>query len=74
MKPITEKENELKEVIIPWCRKRGLGSEEALAIGLCCRGDQASQEMIDFLHANPEINYNDLLLKAVEIGDKYGRK
>ena len=72
---ITEKENELVDVIGEYIqRSEDLDKEDGLAIWICCRGDQASQEMIDFLHANPNVDYNDLLLKAVEIGDKYGRK
>ncbi len=67
--PVTEKEKELVHIIIPWCKERGLEREDALAIGICCRGDKASQAMIDFLRENPDIDYSDLLLKAVEISN-----
>lgn len=67
--PVTEKEGELRKIIMTWCEKRGLEREDALAIGICCRGDEASQKMIDFLRENPDIEYTALLQKAVEISD-----
>ena len=66
---VTKKEHELIDIIIPWCKERNLEKEDALAIGLCCRGDRASQAMIDFLRENPNIDYTDLLAKAVEIAE-----
>ena len=72
--PVSDKERELMNIIIPWCKERDLEREDALAIGLCCRGDEASQEMIDILKENPDIDYCDLLLKASEIHTKMNKK
>ena len=71
---VTVKEEKLIQMLIPWCKDRNLEREDAIAILLCCRGDEAAQEMIDFLKDNPDIDYCDLLLKASEIHTKYNKK
>lgn len=66
-KMVTEKEHELIDVVVKWCLDRGLEQEDALPLGLFCRGDEAAQEMIDFIAAHPDIGYDDLVDKAIEI-------
>lgn len=66
----TKKESELLDQIGEYLEKHDdLDEEDGLAVFLCCQGDRASQAMIDFLRDNPDIDYSDLLLKAVEISN-----
>ena len=46
-----------------------LDEEDGLAVFLCCQRDKAAQAMIDFLKKNPNIDYTDLLAKAVELAE-----
>lgn len=66
----TKKERELLDEIGKYLEEQdGLDEEDGLAVFLCCQEDNAAQPMMDFLRENPDIDYSDLLKKAVEISD-----
>lgn len=64
---IGEKEYELLPYIVDYVKRNNLDKQDGLAIALLCNDDEKSEKMIKFMQENPDIEYYDLFLKAVEI-------
>lgn len=63
----TEKKKELADIVIFHAKKKNWEKYDAIAIGLLCDNDEKAEQMIRFIQENPDIEYYDLFLKALEI-------
>ncbi len=64
---IGEKEKELLPYIVDYVKRKGIDKQDGLAIALMCDNDEKSEQMIRFLKENPDIDFNELFDKTVEI-------
>ncbi len=64
---IGENERKLLPILVNYVKDNELEREDGLAIALLCNSDEKSVAMIDFLRENPNIEFDKLLEKAVEI-------
>lgn len=68
-KPVTEKEHEMFQYVVDYVKRNGLEKDDAVALGLLCRGDTVAEKMIRILKENPKIDFDELIKKAVEISN-----
>ncbi len=64
MRKMTDKEKELADYLV---NNKDFEKEEYIAIGLLCNSEIKAELMLDYLKKNPNIEFDKLLEKAVEI-------
>ncbi len=64
---IGEKEKELLPYLADYVKRNHLEKEDGLAIALLCNTDEKSEIMIDILRKTPDIEFDELLERAIEI-------
>lgn len=67
MGKIGKKEEELISCVVDYVKRKNIEKEDGLAIVLLCDNDKASDEIIEFLRENPDVDFYDLFLKAVDL-------
>lgn len=64
---IGEKEKELLPYVVDYVKRKGIDKQDGLAIALMCDDDEKSEQMIRVLRENPDMEFDDLFDKALEI-------
>ena len=64
MRKMTDKEKELADYLV---NNKDFEKEEYIEIGLLCNSEIKAELMLDYLKKNPNIEFDKLLEKAVEI-------
>lgn len=67
MGKLGEKEEELISCVVDYVKRKGIEKEDGLAIVLLCNNDKSSSEIIEFLRENPDVDFYELFLKAVDL-------
>lgn len=64
MRKMTDKEKELANYLV---KNKDFEKDEYIALGLLCNSEIKAEIMLDYLKKNPNIEFDKLLKKAVEI-------